>query len=111
MFAAPTWTVAGEVRVVDAEANCRSNTCRFTVTLEHADSGWDHYADEWRVLAPDGAVLGVRTLLHPHVNEQPFTRSLSDVVIPGNVRRVVIQARDTIHGVSKLQYELELSGE
>ena len=43
------------------------------VTVQHADTGWDHYADAWEVLAPDGTVLGTRTLLHPHTDEQPFT--------------------------------------
>ena len=27
---------------------------RFDVTISHPDTGWDHYADGWEVLAPDG---------------------------------------------------------
>ena len=27
------------------------------MTVRHADTGWDHYADKWDVVAPDGAVL------------------------------------------------------
>jgi len=53
-----------------------------SVTLRHADTGWEHYADAWRVISKDGAVFGTRTLLHPHETEQPFTRSLSGVDIP-----------------------------
>jgi len=45
------------------------------VTVSHPDSGWDHYADIWRVYGPDGAELAERVLLHPHETEQPFTRS------------------------------------
>ncbi len=47
------------------------------VTLSHPDTGWDHYADGWEVIAADGNRLGLRVLAHPHVNEQPFTRSLT----------------------------------
>ena len=67
------------------------------MTVAHADEGWGHYADAWRVVAPDGAVLGLRELLHPHVDEQPFTRSLV-VAVPGGVARVTVEARDNRHG-------------
>lgn len=50
---------------------------RVSVTLAHPDTGWDHYADGWRIEAEDGTVVGTRKLLHPHVEEQPFTRSLN----------------------------------
>ena len=46
------------------------------VTLSHPDTGWDHYADGWEVIDAAGTRLGLRELLHPHVTEQPFTRSL-----------------------------------
>jgi hypothetical protein len=69
---------AGEADVVAATLTpVGDGAWRVEVTVQHADSGWDHYADAWEVVAPDGAVLGTRTLLHPHVDEQPFTRSLS----------------------------------
>jgi hypothetical protein len=67
---------------------------RFDVTIRHPDTGWDHYADGWRILDMDGNELGMRVLLHPHVNEQPFTRSLGGVRIPDGTRQVQIQARD-----------------
>lgn len=99
---------AGDVDVVKAVADCSDRTCRFDVTLAHADTGWDHYADQWRVLDPDGNVLGVRTLAHPHVDEQPFTRSLGGVEIPEGVSHVIIDARDSVHGVSEQTIELKL---
>lgn len=58
----------------------------------------DRYADAFRVLAPDGTVLGVRELLHDHANEQPFTRSLDDVRIPDDVDRVTVEGRDLANG-------------
>ena len=74
---------------------------RFDVTIRHPDTGWDHYADGWRVLDMDGNELGLRVLFHPHENEQPFTRSLSGVVIPRDVKQVQIQARDLPAGWNK----------
>lgn len=90
---------AGEARVVAVEALPGSDgTWRFSVTVRHADEGWEHYADAWQVLAPDGTVLGERELLHPHVDEQPFTRSLGGVVIPDEVEMVEVRAGDNIDG-------------
>lgn len=73
---------------------------QFSVTLSHGDTGWDDYADGWRVLDMDGNALGLRTLHHPHVEEQPFTRSLSGVSIPSGTREVQIEARDNVGGWS-----------
>jgi len=74
------------------------NTYTFTVTVRHADNGWDHYANRWEVLSPEGEVLATRVLLHPHDHEQPFTRSLSDVKIQAGVQTVTVRAHDLKHG-------------
>ncbi|NJN45833.1 MAG: hypothetical protein HC808_04395 [Candidatus Competibacteraceae bacterium] len=90
---------AGEADVVDVKATATGDaTYRFDVTVRHADEGWDHYADRWDVVAPDGKVLGTRVLYHPHVDEQPFTRSLDAVRIPLTVNQVTIRAHDLVHG-------------
>ncbi len=73
---------------------------RVSVTLDHPDTGWDHYADGWRVETADGTVLGTRDLLHPHVEEMPFTRSLTGVTIPQDVREIFIRARCSVDGWS-----------
>ncbi len=102
---------AGEVAILDVEARLQSDgRYAFAVTLKHADNGWDHYADRWRVLGPDGAVLGDRVLMHPHVNEQPFTRSLSGVAIPAGLKSVFISAHDKMHGDSLKLFEVTLPG-
>ncbi|MEL6889066.1 MAG: hypothetical protein AAFO86_10205 [Pseudomonadota bacterium] len=75
-----------------------ADTYRFSVTISHPDTGWDHYADGWRVLDMDGNELGLRVLFHPHVDEQPFTRSLDGVQIPAGTTQVRIQARDLPEG-------------
>jgi len=89
---------AGEADVIAVEVTKTSqHTYQFTVTVLHADEGWKHYADKWDVVAPDGTVLGTRTLYHPHVDEQPFTRGLSGVKIPEGIDSVTIRAHDSVH--------------
>ncbi len=100
---------AGDVEILAAEARAESpGVWSFDVTLRHADEGWDHYADAWEVRSDGGAVLGRRTLLHPHADEQPFTRSLAGVTIPDGVERVVIVAHDTVHGWGPAPFALDL---
>ena len=89
---------AGEAAVTNAVAAKTGSGWRFDVTVRHADTGWEHYADAWRVKGPDGTVYGTRTLYHPHIDEQPFTRSLSGVAIPPDVREVIIESHDNVHG-------------
>ena len=105
---APLPALAGEADVVDARARLSGGTWTFDVTVRHADTGWEHYADAWRVVGPDGTVYGARTLVHPHVEEQPFTRSLSGVVIPEAVTTVLIEAHDSVHGWGGRDFTLAL---
>ncbi|MEX3008793.1 hypothetical protein [Hoeflea sp. TYP-13] len=100
---------AGEVEVVAVDAVQQSNgQWRFSVTLRHDDEGWDHYANRWDVVGPDGTVYGERVLAHPHENEQPFTRSLSGVTIPGEVTSVVIRGNDSVHGLGGKELTVDL---
>ena len=91
---------AGQVDVLKVEIRPAGQIGRFDldVTVRHADSGWDHYANRWEVLAPDGRVIATRVLAHPHVNEQPFTRSLTGVRIPREFTWVRVRGHDLVHG-------------
>ena len=89
--ATPVWADAPVIETV-AFANGQ-----FDVTLSHPDTGWEHYADGWRIELADGTVLGTRVLGHPHVNEQPFTRSDS-IVVPNGVTEVFVRASDNVDG-------------
>ncbi|MEM8663234.1 MAG: hypothetical protein AAGF49_03820 [Pseudomonadota bacterium] len=90
---------AGEATVEAVDARQASDgTWRFDVTVRHADTGWDHYANAFTIEMMDGTPLGTRTLHHPHVEEQPFTRSLSGVAIPDGVDKVLVRAVDSVHG-------------
>jgi len=98
LFSTPAFADAPVVENVHMKKMGSSWT--FDVTLSHKDTGWDDYADGWRILDASGKELGVRKLAHPHVDEQPFTRSLSGVAIPASVTEVGIQASDSIGGWS-----------
>ncbi len=104
--------MAGEADVIAVEAfalpKAGENVFRFRVTVRHDDEGWEHYADAWEVVGPDGAVLGRRVLLHPHVNEQPFTRT-GDYTIPPDVQEVIVRAHDKVHGLGGEEKTVTLS--
>lgn len=83
--------------IVKAKAQVKSNQLfDIAVTIRHADTGWDHYAKEWVIIADGDKQLAKRTLHHPHVNEQPFTRYSRDVHIPEDAKRVTIRAKDNL---------------
>ena len=103
---------AGEADVVDVQVSCNADrVCDFAVTVRHDDDGWDHYANRWEILTPDGELIGARELLHPHDHEQPFTRSLSGVEIPENVVTVVVRAHDSRHGAGGDELTVEIPHE
>jgi hypothetical protein len=109
VFTASIPAMAGEADVVGVDVRKESaGTYRFDVTVAHGDEGWDHYADAWDVVAPDGTVLGTRVLLHPHENEQPFTRSLGGVVVPDGITEVTIRAKDSVHEYGGLEMQATL---
>ena len=88
----------GCANVVDVVVERSGDRFVVTATVQSADTGWDRYADAWEIRTMDGDVLGTRVLAHPHVDEQPFTRSLTDVEIPGTVTTVEVAARDSVVG-------------
>ena len=47
-----------------------------------------------------GEVIAVRELLHPHEDEQPFTRSLSGIALPVGTTEVVVRSRCIVDGWS-----------
>lgn len=101
--------IAGPADVEKVTARKDTNgSYSFDVTVRHGDTGWDHYANRWDVVGPDGTVLGTRVLHHPHVDEQPFTRSLSGVQVPDGVKSVTIRAHDSVHKLGGAEYKIEL---
>jgi hypothetical protein len=91
-------------------------TWTFHVTVAHPDTGWEDYADGWDVLTPDDEVLlpdpeaaFTRVLLHPHVDEQPFTRSQAGIEIPAEVEAVMVRAHDLVDGFGGREVTVDLT--
>ena len=78
------------------------------MTLSHEDKGWDHFADGWRIVDGKGNELGYRKLWHPHVDEQPFTRTLANVLVPEGVTVIYVEAHDKVHGWAKKKVKIDL---
>lgn len=100
----PTFADVEFVTAVESD----DGTWKFDVTVRHEDTGWEHYADAWEVLSPDGTVLATRVLTHPHVNEQPFTRSMSGITIPEGVTEVRVRAHDLVDGYGGKEINISL---
>ena len=94
------------------------NRYTFHVTVAHPDTGWEDYADGWDVLLPDGTVVKpsasspfTRLLVHPHVNEQPFTRSQSGIEISAEITQVTVRAHDLVDGFGGKTVTIDLTND
>ncbi len=100
---------AGKAHVLFVEATQESGDFwTFSVTVKHDDKGPNHWADWWRVRTPEGRELGRGVLLHSHEDEQPFTRD-ERIRIPPNVRIVVVEAHDKVHGLGGATVTVDLT--
>ncbi len=100
---------ASEAKIIKASAELTpAQKFNISVTVEHVDEGWDHYANAWHIYSPDGKLIGKRVLYHPHVDEQPFTRTLLGLSVPSEVGEVTIVAVCSKTGESKASYTLKL---
>ena len=95
--------------ILKATAERNGMGWRIDVTLKHPDTGWDHYADGWDVHDANGKKIGYRELMHPHVDEQPFTRSLVNLMLPDGTREVFIRARCSVAGWSGEPIKVKLA--
>lgn len=93
-------------------------TWTFSVTVSHPDTGWDDYSNGWDVMIPDGNVLKTnksdpftRVLLHPHENEQPFTRSQSEIIVPKGINQLLVRAHDIVDGFGGAEILIDLEKE
>ncbi|MCW8933263.1 MAG: hypothetical protein OQK98_00930 [Gammaproteobacteria bacterium] len=100
---------AGQAVIENVKAECNhKRVCKFDVTISHADEGWTHFANGWQIFTTNGELLGHRALAHPHVKEQPFTRTIRNIKIPPSVDTVFLRANDSLHGASDRKYVLKL---
>ncbi len=109
IFLYSTTGIASGPKILKAKAELTpAQKYNFTVTIKHTDTGWDHYANAWRVYSKEGELIGERVLYHPHVKEQPFTRTLLGIHIPSDVSEVIIKANCSTTGENKKGYIVKL---
>jgi len=102
-------SMASDVKIIKVKTEITlAQKYNITVTLKHDDKGWEHYANAWRIYSPDGKLIDERVLHHPHVKEQPFTRTLRGVSIPSTLSEVTIVAVCSKTGESDNSYTLKL---
>lgn len=113
----PATNANADVIYVRAERD-NDSTWTFSVTVQHPDTGWEDYADGWDIVTPDGQVLKpnptdkfTRILLHPHVDEQPFVRSQSGIVVPEGLSNVYVRAHDLVDGFGGKEVAVDLTVE
>lgn len=87
----------------------------FEVTANHPDVGWSDFMDGWDVVLPDGKKILLapkdkftRVLAHPHVNQQPVTRSQENILIPAGTKTVTVRAHDLADGYGGKVIEVKL---
>ena len=103
-----SYVSADEANVVSAVINHSfDDVYNFDVTVKHKDEDWNHFANGWEVISPEGKVLAVRVLHHPHTKEQPFTRSMP-VRIPDGISKVTIRAHDSVHDYGGCELTIEI---
>lgn len=114
---APPAGAAANADVLYVVARQNSNGAwSFDVTVSHPDAGWDDYCDGWDIVLPDDTVLKAdeadaytRALLHPHVDEQPFTRSQGGLFVPEGVPQLTVRAHDIVDGWGGLVVVVDLT--
>ncbi len=95
----PFVAMAGEANVVSVNIEASGpRLYKLSVTVAHKDEGWDHYVDMWEVLAPDGSVLGKRTIFNPHEGVASFDSTLVGVKVAPEIKEVTVRAHDIEHG-------------
>ncbi|CAN5791887.1 hypothetical protein BH24DEI2_BH24DEI2_00100 [soil metagenome] len=101
------WGVFDYAHVLGTEfTKTAADTYTVSATVRHDDKGWNDYADAFEVKG-EQAENGLRELLHPHDDEQPFTRSQSDVRASGEVW---LEAKTNVVGLGGSKIYLDLSG-
>ena len=66
-------------QVIEVTISGESNAYTINTTISSPDTGCDQYADWWEIIDLEGNLIYRRILTHSHVDEQPFTRSGSNI--------------------------------
>ncbi|WP_405413333.1 hypothetical protein [Maribacter sp. Asnod1-A12] len=77
-------------QVTQVSISGEPNAYTFNTTISSPDTGCDQYADWWEIIDLEGKLIYRRVLAHSHVDEQPFTRSGSNIPLE-STREVYIR--------------------
>jgi len=111
LVAFATHAQAGKADVIAARLEpMKDGSFVVVATIRHHDESFAHFANRFDVVAPDGKVIAVRPLVHPHIDEQPFTRALARVKIPKGIKEITVRAHDKLHGFGGLEKVLKVPG-
>lgn len=93
----------------------RDGTWTFHVSVAHPDKGFADFADGWDLVTESGAVLKAdptqrftKVLRHPHVKEQPFTRTVKGIQLPSDTQRLTVRAHDSVGGFGGKEVQVNL---
>lgn len=78
------------------------------VTIEHEDTGWDDYVEAWEITSPEGELLGVRPFFEPELEDTKTVSALAGVVIPEEIKSIMIRARTHPNGIEGDPFEIQI---
>ncbi len=102
--------LADAPRIVAVDVASDGGRFTLSVTMEHHDTGWDHFADGVQVELPDGTDLTYRALSHPHLDSDRIEATIAGVSVPQGVDHVVLLTRCSLVGWSAEPYSVKLPG-
>ena len=95
--------ISSLVKAAEVEVKCEKVEHRggdlftFYISVDHNDENWEHYVDRFELLNEKGKIFAVRVLRHPHVNQRPFTRSVT-TMLKEPLNKFSARGHDLVHG-------------
>ncbi|MUH36028.1 hypothetical protein D9O36_09260 [Zobellia amurskyensis] len=95
--------LSDEAGVTGIVISGKENSYTFEITVQSPDTGCDQYADWWEVVDLKGNLIYRRILTHSHIDEQPFSRSGTDIPLAKNTQVYIRAHINTLGYISKVQ--------
>ncbi len=89
--------------VIALKVTGNENSYTFNTTVQSPDTGCEQYADWWEVVDLEGNLVYRRILAHSHVDEQPFSRSGTNIPLTKNTQVYVRVHINTLGYASAVQ--------